>query len=81
MVLGSQSVRLITFSANREEVQTMVDWCGKNNLVFNVSKTCEMIIDFRKHKKNTGQLFVNNIVVKQVESFKLIESTMSNDLL
>ena len=51
---GDQSVRLITFSANGEEVQTMVDWCGKNNLVFNVSKTCEMIIDFRKHKKKNG---------------------------
>ena len=54
-VSGDQSVRLIKFSddatligcienadetAYREEVQRMVDWCGKNNLVLNVSKTC-----------------------------------------
>ena len=57
-------VRLITFSddatligcienvyetAYREEVQRMIDWCVKNNLVLNVSKTCEMTIDFGKH--------------------------------
>ena len=61
----------------REEVQRMVDWCGKNNLVLKVSKTCEMTIDFRKHM---CQLLIDNTVVKQVESFKFLGSTISSDL-
>ena len=51
--------------AYREEVQRMVDWCGKNNLVLNVSKTREMTIDFRKHKNPMCQLLIDNTVVKQ----------------
>ena len=58
----------------------MVDWCGKNNLVLNVSKTCEMTIDFRKHKNPMCQLLIDNTVVKQVESFKFLGSTISSDL-
>lgn len=34
----------------REEVSHMVDWCGTNNLVLNVDKTKEIIVDFRKHQ-------------------------------
>ena len=66
--------------STREEVQRMVDWCGKNNLVLNVSKTCEMTIDFRKHKNPMCQLLIDNTVVKQVESFKFLGSTISSDL-
>ena len=65
---------------NREEVQRMVDWCGKNNLVLNVSKTREMTIDIRKHKNPMCQLLIDNTVVKQVESFKFLGSTISSDL-
>ena len=64
-VSGNQSVRVVKFSddttvigcvnnANesvyREEVQRLVGWCKNNNLVLNISKTKEMIIDFRKKK-------------------------------
>ena len=50
------------------------------NLVFNVSKTCGMTIDFRKHKNPMCQLLIDNTVVKQFESFKFIGSTISSDL-
>ena len=79
-VSGDQSVRLIKCSddailigcvenadgtAYMEEVQRMVGWCGKNNLVLNVSKTREMNIDFRKHKNPMcQQLLIDNTVVK-----------------
>ena len=40
-----------------------------------------MTIDFRKHKKKPMcQLLVDNTVVKQVESFTFLGSTISNDL-
>ncbi|KAI4903706.1 hypothetical protein NFI96_004082 [Prochilodus magdalenae] len=32
----------------REEVKLLTEWCAANNLSLNVSKTKELIIDFRK---------------------------------
>ena len=58
----------------------MVGWCGKNNLVLNVSKTCEMTIDFRKHKKTMCHLLIDNSVVKHVETLTFLGSTISSDL-
>ena len=54
--------------AYREEVQCMVGWCWKNNLVLNVSKTCEMTIDFQK-QNSMCQFLIDNTLVKQVDSF------------
>ena len=39
-----------------------------------------MTIDFRKHKNPMCQLLIDNTVVKQVESFKFLGSTISSDL-
>ncbi|KAI3367125.1 hypothetical protein L3Q82_008194 [Scortum barcoo] len=33
---------------NREEVRALTSWCQDNNLHLNVSKTKELIVDFRK---------------------------------
>ena len=35
-------------SSYRREITEMVRWCEENNLILNISKTKEMIIDFRK---------------------------------
>lgn len=37
-------------SAHRSEVEQLVSWCKTNNLILNISKTKELIIDFRKKK-------------------------------
>ena len=37
-------------SAYREEVDTLTTWCQDNNLSFNVSKTKEMIVDYRRRQ-------------------------------
>ena len=34
----------------RNEIENLVNWCGNNNLSLNVSKTKEIVIDFRKRK-------------------------------
>ena len=36
--------------AYREEVRDMIVWCQDNNVSFNVSKTKEMIVDYRKRR-------------------------------
>ncbi len=35
-------------SAYREEVHTLTNWCHNNNLSLNISKTTELVVDFRR---------------------------------
>lgn len=35
----------------REEVKLFADWCSKNNLILNVEKTKEVVIDFRRKQR------------------------------
>lgn len=47
----------------RREVEELVRWCESNNFILNVSKTNEMVVDFRKvsvHQRGSsreGRLF------------------------
>ena len=94
-VSGNQSVRVFKFSddttvigcvnnANesvyREEVQRLVGWCKNNNLVLNISKTKEMIIDFRKKKTPIHPLVIDGTEVLQADSVTFLGSTISKDL-
>ena len=38
-------------SAYRGEVDTLTTWCQDNNLTLNISKTKEMIVDFRRRQE------------------------------
>ena len=48
--------------------------CQDNNLSLNVSKTKEMIVDYRKRRTEHAPLN-DGTVVEQVESFKFLEAT------
>ncbi|XP_072770291.1 uncharacterized protein [Nerophis lumbriciformis] len=52
----------------REEVKHLVDWCRTNNLVLNLDKTKEIIVDFRKHQSSHAPLFINGTAVEMVSS-------------
>ena len=94
-VSGNQSVRVVKFSDNatvigcvnnanesvyREEVQRLVDWYKNYNLVLNISKTKEMIIDFRKKKTPIHPLFIDGAEVLQADCVECLGSTISKDL-
>ena len=94
-VSGNQSVRVVKFSddttvfdcinnANesvyREEVQRLAGWCKNNNLVLSISKTKEIITDFRKKKTPIHPLFIDGAEVLQADSVKILGSTISKDL-
>ena len=64
----------------REEVQSMVTWCEENNLVLNVSKTKEMIVDFRSKPSVINPLKINDEFVEIVQTFKFLGSIISCDL-
>uniref|UniRef100_A0A8C1TE67 Reverse transcriptase domain-containing protein n=1 Tax=Cyprinus carpio TaxID=7962 RepID=A0A8C1TE67_CYPCA len=68
-------------TAYREEVQHLATWCTDNNLLLNTSKIKELIVDFRKKKGSTHDpIYINGMVVERVSSFKLLGTTISEDL-
>ena len=64
----------------REEVGKLVVWCQDNNLELNVSKTKEIVVDFRTNPPVLTPLTINNEDVEQVDSFKFLGTTISKDL-
>ena len=53
----------------RNQIESIVSWCNKNNLKLNVSKTKEMVVDFRRKKTIMAPLVIDNTIVEQVNSF------------
>ena len=64
----------------RSEIENIVDWCSKNNLLLNVKKTKEMIVDFRRNKNPIHPIFINNEPVEQISNFKFLGTTVTCDL-
>jgi hypothetical protein len=64
----------------RQEVQNILEWCQKQNLLLNVSKTKELIIDPQKRPTCPLPVFINGNVVDIVESFKYLGITIDNCL-
>ena len=67
-------------SAYRGEVERLAGWCSENDLELNVSKTKEMVFDFRKKKTPLVPLTITGEVVEEVRSFKFLGTTISSDL-
>lgn len=68
-------------SAYRDEVTSLTSWCQENNLSLNVSKTKEMIVDFRRQRVDQHlPLHINSTVVEQVSSFRFLGVHITEDL-
>ena len=67
-------------SAYRDDVKQLVSWCASNDLVLNVSKTKEIVVDFRKSKSVPSTLIVNNSEVEIVDSFKFVGIHITSNL-
>ena len=64
----------------RSEVEAVVSWCETNDLMLNVSKTKEIVIDFRKDQNIKEPLIIGGQIVEQVDNFKFLGSYISEDL-
>ena len=67
-------------TAYREEVRDLAVWCQDNNLSFNVGKTKELIVDYRKRRTEHAPIHIDGAVVEQVESFKFLGVHITNKL-
>ena len=64
----------------RSQVKRIVEWCETNDLRLNVSKTKEMIVDFRQKSPPMAPLTINDTDVEQVKSFRFLGSVINNTL-
>ncbi len=79
MVLGLISNNDET--AYLDEVERLTSWCQDNCLSLNVSKTKELIVDFRKrHLLPYTPLMISGTPVERVSSFKYLGVNISEDL-
>uniref|UniRef100_A0A6I8QMV9 Reverse transcriptase domain-containing protein n=1 Tax=Xenopus tropicalis TaxID=8364 RepID=A0A6I8QMV9_XENTR len=68
-------------TAYLEEVGNLVNWCQRNNLLLNVSKTKELIVDFStKQVRNYQTPIINKSPVERVDSFRYLGVHITQDL-
>ncbi len=68
-------------SAYLDEVERLTSWCQDNCLSLNVSKTKELIVDFRKRQQRPyTPLMISGTPVERVSSFKYLGVNISEDL-
>ena len=56
----------------RKEIENVIQWCQDNFLVLNVTKTKEMIVDFRQQAICRYPIFINSEIVEIVETYKYL---------
>ncbi len=68
-------------AAYLDEVERLTSWCQDNCLSLNVSKTKELIVDFRKRQQRPyTPLMISGTPVERVSSFKYLGVNISDDL-
>uniref|UniRef100_A0A8C9SXC6 Reverse transcriptase domain-containing protein n=1 Tax=Scleropages formosus TaxID=113540 RepID=A0A8C9SXC6_SCLFO len=66
--------------AYRKEVRLLAEWCPDNNLSLNVSKTKELVIDFRKQDTAHAPIYIGGEIVERVNSFRFLGITLTAKL-
>ena len=64
----------------REEIEQLICWCSKNNLILNMDKTKEIFVDFRKKQPSHTPLLINNTAVEVVSSNKFLGVRITDNL-
>ena len=54
------------------QIENFVNWCDKNYLYLNVSKTIEVCIDFRKNQRCPKPVYIKGEAVERVETYKYL---------
>ena len=57
-----------------------MQWCEANNLTVNISKTKELVVDFRRKAVQHLPLSINGQIVERVASFPFLGTTIHESL-
>ena len=57
-----------------------VDWCDNSYLDLNVTKTKEMIVDFRRQEHSPGKTIIHNNEVEIVSKYKYLGTIFDDKL-
>ncbi|KAK1784000.1 hypothetical protein P4O66_004501, partial [Electrophorus voltai] len=64
-----------------EEIKHLENWCQENNLLLNVCKTKELIVDCsKKQERNYQPVRISGTTVERVDSFRYLGVHISQDL-
>ena len=64
----------------REEVRDLAVWCQDNNLSLNVSKTKELIVDYRKWRGEHAPIHIDGAIVERVERLHFLGIHITKEL-
>ncbi|KAK3529834.1 hypothetical protein QTP86_007200 [Hemibagrus guttatus] len=68
-------------TAYLEEIRNLENWCHRNNLLLNISKTKELIVDFStKQERNYQTPVINESPVERVDSSRYLGVHITQDL-
>jgi hypothetical protein len=62
------------------EVRDLAVWCQENNLSLNISKTKELIVDYRKRRAEHTFVHIDGAIVERVESFEFLSVHITKEL-
>ncbi len=62
------------------EVSTLTKWCQENHLSFNIDKTKELVVDFRRQSREHTPITIDKTPVEWVNSFKFLGVHITEDL-
>ena len=67
-------------SSYRQAVEDLIEWCDRNYLELNVTKTKEVVINFRKAKVNMDPIVIRGQPVEIVTNYKYLGTIIDNKL-
>ena len=64
-----------------EEINSLAEWCTENNLLLNIVKTKELIVEFRKKEaKRHNAVYISGAEVEQVNTLLFLGFTITENL-
>ena len=63
-----------------KQIKNFVNWCDKNSLYLNVTKTKEMCTDFRKNQRCPKPVYIKGEAVERVETYKYLDMVLDSKL-
>ena len=67
-------------SVYRHAVEELVEWCDSNYLELNVTKTKELVVDFRRTRPCVDPIIIKGEPVEQVDHYKYLGTLIDNRL-